>query len=179
MESRLDAAIPLSGLPPPVPTSTLPAIPPLDGINRSAKRRKLSKKPQFWRKEATLAPPLAETSFAPGKNISSKAKQDDGSGATVVSPPMAAGPAVSIPEEQGNAPLEEENANDALPGRHVAPAKPRPQKVQKQKGQKGGKGGNMASQPVKQNGHLVWRGEDLVTGWGDPVPPQHVAPVSK
>jgi hypothetical protein len=85
---------------------------------------------------------------------------------------------MDIAKVPGDTPLDEENANDALPEAQVALVKQRQQKVPKQKGQKGGKGGNVASQPVKQNGHLVWRGDDLVAGWGDPVPPPAVNPTS-
>ena len=81
---------------------------------------------------------------------------------------------MDVAKVPGDTPLDEENANDALPEAQVAPVKQRQQKVPKQKGQKGSKGGNVASQPVKQNGHLVWRGDDLVTGWGDPVAPPAV-----
>jgi hypothetical protein len=44
------------------------------------------------------------------------------------------------------------------------------QKGQNQKGKKGGKGGNSAALSAKQDGHSLWRGDELVKGWGDLVP---------
>ncbi|KAI5452011.1 hypothetical protein NCC49_001307 [Naganishia albida] len=154
-----------------IPTSDPPnEVSPLDGINRSAKRRKLSKKPQFWRKEAALpAPPTSvETSGAPEKDIERTTKQADKCN-TVVNPPVISAPPVLTSEVSRTASLEEEGAHDALLAAQVAPAKTKQLKGQKQKGQKGGKGGIAAAPLVKQDGHLVWRGEELVTGWGDPV----------
>jgi hypothetical protein len=180
-EDQTEAQAVLSGLPIPTSTSTAPnGIPPLDGINRAAKRRKLSKKPQFWRKEAVVpAPSPMETTVGPERGASRGSKQVDDPDTAAVTPSADAAPAVMIPEVNGNPSLEEEGANNALPDVQVAPAKQRQQKGQKQKGQKGGKGGNASAQPVKQNGHLVWRGEELVTGWGDPVAVQQPGTVSK
>lgn len=180
-EDPSELQAPLSGLPAPSSTSTPPNdIPPLEGVNRAAKRRKLSKKPQFWRKEAVVPAPLSmEKTFRPETVASWKARQLDDPDTAAVTPSAGAAPAMTIPEGNGNPSLEEEGANDARPDAEVAPAKQRQQKGQKQKGQKGGKGANAASQPVKQDGHLVWRGEELVTGWGDPVAVQQQGTVSK
>ncbi|KAJ9100100.1 hypothetical protein QFC19_005780 [Naganishia cerealis] len=50
------------------------------------------------------------------------------------------------------------------------------QKQPKAQKQKGKNAGNGDSHGVKQDGHHVWRGEELVTGWGDLTQPRHTTP---
>ena len=140
---------------------------PLDGVNRVRKRRKLSRPPQFSRREAVRAGLIKET-VAIG--TASTATGNDNSAGTNSTRDNDV-PSVEVTETP---PSTVEIGLDNLP---IA-ARPNQKQQKGQKGQKGqtgqkqkgknSKGGHYGG-PAKQDGHLLWRGDELVVGWGDPI----------
>lgn len=134
---------------------------PLDGANRVVKRQKLSRQPQFSRKEAvqagfikeTVAIGTASTSTGLGMAADTNSTRDRD---------------VSSVEVTGTPSSTIEVGSDNLP--MAAPPKQKQQKGQKGQKQKSknSKGGHSGG-PAKQDGHLLWRGDELVVRWGDPV----------
>lgn len=143
---------------------------PLDGVNRSAKRQRLSRRAQFSRKEA-VQPGLDEK---PTSNVKEPGEILPASLASTISVEPTAVQEHNTENLSADAP----NEPASIPNleSHDPPQNPRAkqkqqkgQKGQNQKGKKGGKSGNSEPQPTKKDGHLLWLGDELVKGWGDPI----------
>ncbi|GHJ85353.1 hypothetical protein NliqN6_1755 [Naganishia liquefaciens] len=145
--------------PPNKPTEMCPSEKlPLDGVNRLAKRQKLSRRAQFSRKEAVQAemikrPPITSTA-SPSIALDDVA---DANRTCDVEDPSA---------KVSDMPSSVIDLQPQIPPTDV------PQKQKQQKGQKGqkqkGRNAGRGNQ-AKQEGHSLWRGDELVVGWGDPV----------
>jgi hypothetical protein len=146
----------------------------LDGVNRSAKRQRMARKAQFSRKEAVQPGPVEKPS--PKVKVPSEVMPTeivpvvpvDINAATAGDTEAASADAPKEPSSTEN--LESQDLTKTAPIKQKQQKGQKGQKGQNQKGKKGGKGGNSAALSAKQDGHSLWRGDELVKGWGDLVP---------
>lgn len=169
------------------------------GVHRIEKRYKLASKTPFWRKEAPAPPGPAQDvkQAVSGDSGTSHALSDSGRNDSVstenINPDALAAEAVSTASLDNNTAFQPHvvDSSDvpaiseavsltsaAVPStgtdtsKSTRAPKQKQTKAQKQKGKNAAEGD---APGMRQDGHHIWRGEELVTGWGDPTAPRYPA----